>query len=92
MKIFILSSYFAPYNVIGARRVTALALYLRGQGHDVKVVTARHADIPDDMPAAMAGIEVIRTRRLFSRLFASRPWSIGSSGETARDTKIRHAD
>lgn len=73
MRILILSFYLAPYNTIAAHRITALARYLQSNGHEVKVLTARHDDIPRDFSADLAGIELIETRRSpLAGLFPSR--------------------
>lgn len=39
MKLLIVSPYFAPSSLVGAQRMTSLARYLVGQGHDVHVVS-----------------------------------------------------
>ena len=39
MKLLIVSPYFAPSSLVGAQRMTSLARYLVGQGHEVHVVS-----------------------------------------------------
>ena len=61
MRILILSFYFAPQNTMAAHRLTGLAAYLRQQGHEVRVVTARASEVPTDPDDDHGDIVVVRT-------------------------------
>ena len=56
MRILILSFYFAPQNTMAAHRLTRLAAYLREQGHEVRVISARAPDVPTDPETGAADI------------------------------------
>ena len=48
-KILIVSFYFAPFNCVGALRVTKTAKYLEKQGNTVHVLTAKELPLPDNL-------------------------------------------
>jgi hypothetical protein len=60
VRVLILSFYFAPQNTMAAHRLTGLAVYLREQGHEVRVVAARMSNVPKD-PGEVGDIVVART-------------------------------
>lgn len=61
MKVLIVSYYFAPYNTIGAVRVSKLAKYWTRQGHDVKVLTAKNVPLLETLPLEIAQENIIDT-------------------------------
>lgn len=64
MRILIVSWCFAPWNTVGAVRVTKLASFLQRQGHDVRVVSGGRQDVPPTLPMELDGGKVIQTEWL----------------------------
>ena len=62
MKILLVSFRFAPYNSIGAVRVSKLARYLLDHGHDIRVLTARGTVQPATLSLEVDESLVERTR------------------------------
>ena len=62
MKILLVSFRFAPYNSIGAVRVSKLASFLVGRGHDVRVLTARETNQPATLPLEIEEALIERTK------------------------------
>jgi len=50
MKILIVSYWFPPHNVIGALRVGKFAKYLRGNGHEVRVIAGASQEQDRSLP------------------------------------------
>ena len=49
MKVLVISAYFPPHNAIGSVRLGGLCDYLVSEGHEVKVVSAEHEDLPKNL-------------------------------------------
>jgi glycosyltransferase involved in cell wall biosynthesis len=62
MKILIVSYYFAPYNTIGAIRMTKMAKYLERLGHDVQIITATDQPLPKRLTIESDEKKMIRTK------------------------------
>lgn len=62
MRILLLSFYFAPFNTMAAHRLSKLSRYLTDSGHDVRVVTADHNSIPQDIADDVAEDLIVRTQ------------------------------
>ena len=65
MKILVISPFFAPYALVGARRINSLAAYLINKEHNVTVITLStdyyHALKQDSVAVEIpAGVKVIR--------------------------------
>jgi glycosyltransferase involved in cell wall biosynthesis len=64
MKILLISYYFAPYNTIGAVRVTKMVKYLERLGHDVKVISAANQPLPATLTVESKEQNIFRTKFL----------------------------
>jgi glycosyltransferase involved in cell wall biosynthesis len=64
MKILIVSYYFAPYNTIGAVRMTKMVKYLERQGYDVRVISANNQLLPKTLTVESKEENIIRTNYL----------------------------
>ncbi|OZM57481.1 hypothetical protein CIB95_08485 [Lottiidibacillus patelloidae] len=62
MKILIVSYFFAPYNTIGAVRVTKMVKYLERLGHEVRVISAIDQPLPANLTVESKEKNVIRTK------------------------------
>lgn len=61
MKVLFIAYYFPPYNSIGAIRSSKLVKYLRKQGHDVKVLTAKDQPLPNDLDVEVPDEAILYT-------------------------------
>ena len=59
MRVLIASWCFAPYNTVGAVRLTKLAAHLLAAGHDVRVVTADAQEVPATLPQEIPKAQVV---------------------------------
>lgn len=62
MKIMMVTWHFAPYNTIGAVRMTKLARYFLDCGHDVRVLTAGERSVPKTLPVDIPEDRVLYTK------------------------------
>lgn len=61
MRILLVSFRFAPYNSVGAVRVSKLARFFLERGHDIRVLTARDAIQPATLTSEVDESLVVRT-------------------------------
>ncbi|NLC26523.1 MAG: glycosyltransferase family 4 protein [Fastidiosipila sp.] len=61
MKILILSHYFEPYKLVGARRMSSLVRFLAGAGHEICVLKASNELYAGDIDPDTAPIENVET-------------------------------
>lgn len=85
MQILIISHYFAPYQVMGAIRMSKLAKYWHGCGHEVRVIAGNNQPFPRTLPLEIPVSQVYYTHWLYfnglERLFTRK--SAGTSPQSA---------
>jgi glycosyltransferase involved in cell wall biosynthesis len=64
MKILVIAYYFAPYNTIGAVRMTKMVKYLERLGYDVRVISANNQLLPKTLSVESKEENIIRTNYL----------------------------
>jgi len=55
------SYFYPPFNSIGGYSVSKLSRHLHQQGWDVRVLCARHDDLPSELPVELPADRIIRT-------------------------------
>lgn len=61
MRILIVSHYFAPYQVMGAMRMSKLAKYWHGKGYEVRVISASNQPLRKSLPLEIPADKVVYT-------------------------------
>src|SRR3972149_10100538 len=61
MRVLIVSFSYPPFSSITGLRVSKVSRYLFEQGWDVRVLCARHDDLPTDLPLELPTERVTRT-------------------------------
>lgn len=61
LKLLVVSFFYPPFNSIGGYSVSKLTAHLHLQGWHVRVLCARHDDLPSELPVELPADRVIRT-------------------------------
>lgn len=67
MKILVISYHYPPYNVIGAVRVSKFTKYLHQKGHNIRVISASHQQLPQTLAVEIPSEKVIYATSLRKR-------------------------
>jgi glycosyltransferase involved in cell wall biosynthesis len=90
-RVLLVSYFFPPCPDTGAHRPAAMAKYLRGDGHDVTVLTTRaYGDLPDDEELGVVRTADLQLARARLRGRDSVEPIFGAAGYTGKPHPLSH--